>query len=204
MFGWIKNKLEFRKFKKKWRADNGHNETEPINRFFADCVQVGRRTYGGLYVLSFNKDAKLQIGSYCSIAPEVSFMLSADHSVDHISTYPFKVKVLGEEMEGITRGDIVVEDDVWIGYRATILSGVHIGRGAIVAAGAVVSRDVPAYSVVAGVPAKVIKYRFSQDIIDELQKLDYNSLSDEWIRENIALLYRSASMEEVQEVLTRL
>ena len=92
--------------------------------------------------------------------------------------------------EAISKGDIIVENDVWIGYRATILSGVNIGQGAIIAAGSVVTKDVPPYAIVGGVPAKVIKYRFPPEMIGELLKVDYSQLSEEMVREHIDELYR--------------
>ena len=122
-----------------------------------DEVSVGRYTYGGIRVINYNKKEYLKIGSFCSIAQEVTFILNADHRVDTLSTFPFKVKVLGENLEGFSKGDIIVDDDVWIGYRATVMSGVHIGQGAVVAAGAVVTKDVPENTIVGGIPTKVIK-----------------------------------------------
>ena len=133
----------------------------------------------------------MRIGSYCSIAQEVTFILNADHRTDTISTFPFKVKVLGESLEGTSKGDIIVADDVWIGYRATILSGVHIGQGAVIAAGAVVTKDVPSYAIVGGVPARVIKYRFGEEVLTRLGKLDYSKLSEIWIKEHIDELYET-------------
>ena len=79
--------------------------------------------------------------------------------------------------------------DVWIGFRTTIFSGVHIGQGAIVAAGSVVTRDVPPYTIVGGVPANVIKYRFSPEMITELLKVDYSWLTEEFVKELIDDLY---------------
>ena len=153
--------------------------------FNLDNVFVGKETYGNLIVDNYNNIYKLVIGNYCSIATNVMFILDADHYTNHISTFPFKVKVLGEKQEGVSKGDIIVEDDVWIGYGATILSGVHIGQGAVVAAGAVVSKDVPPYAIVGGVPAKVIKYRFEPNMIEELLKVDYSKLTKEDIEKHI-------------------
>ena len=100
------------------------------------------------------------IGNYISIAQNVHFLLDVEHFANHISTYPFKVKLLhSQKSESFSKGDIIIDDDVWIGYGATILSGVRIGQGAVVATGAVVTSDVPPYAIVGGVPAKVIKYR---------------------------------------------
>ena len=128
-------------FKRKWRKLNPNNFTNAEDLFDPSCVYVDDYTYGGLRVLTYNKTNKLKIGRFCSIAQNVMFILSADHYTGHISSYPFKVKIMEADQEGISKGDIVVEDDVWIGYGATIMSGVHIGQGAVIAAGAVVTKD---------------------------------------------------------------
>ena len=185
----IKDKIRLFFFRKKWRKKNSHNTTIALNEFFADSVTVGKYTYGGLRVINYNENERLRIGSYCSIAQEVTFILNADHRTDTISTFPFKVKVLGESLEGTSKGDIIVADDVWIGYRATILSGVHIGQGAVIAAVAVVTKDVPPYAIVGGVPARVIKYRFPEEMVGELMRIDYSKLTEEMVREHIEDLY---------------
>ncbi|NLK24601.1 MAG: CatB-related O-acetyltransferase [Clostridiales bacterium] len=92
-------------------------------------------------------------------------------------------------IDAISKGDIIVRDDVWIGQRAIILSNVNIGQGAVIAAGSVVTKDVPPYAIVGGVPAKVIKYRFSPEMIKELLKIDYSKLTDEMIKEHINDFY---------------
>ena len=172
-------------FRKRWREKNRFNTTIAINLFDIDSVIIGKNTYGGIAVLNYNDFYKLTIGNFCSIATDVMFILDADHYTNHISTFPFKVKLLGEKQEGVSKGDIIVDDDVWIGYGATIMSGVHIGQGAVVAAGAVVTKDVPPYAIVGGVPAKVIKYRFEPELIEELLKIDYSKLSKEDIEKHI-------------------
>ena len=83
----------------------------------------------------------------------------------------------------------MVDNDVWIGYGATILSGVHIGQGAVIAAGAVVTKDVPPYAIVGGVPAKVIKYRFEESTIKDLLMIDYTKLTKEMIEQHVNNLY---------------
>ncbi|WP_133965445.1 CatB-related O-acetyltransferase [Eubacterium limosum] len=185
----IKNKIKMLKEQISWKKNNLHNKTEKRSLFPNECVQVGEATYGSLNVLCFNKYYNLYIGNYCSIAPEVTFILSADHYMDRLSTFPFKVKVLGEKVEGISKGNIYIDDDVWIGYRATIMSGVHVAQGAVIAAGAVVTSDIPPYAIAAGVPAKVIKYRFSKDLIKKLLKIDYGQLKEELIKNHIYELY---------------
>lgn len=181
--------LNKRIFKKRWRKLNPNNYTNAEDLFNSSCVDVGDYTYGGLHVLTYNNENKLKIGRFCSIAPEVMFVLSADHYTQHMSSYPYKVWVMKENQEGISKGDIIVEDDVWIGFRSIILSGVHIGKGSVIAAGSVVTKDVPPYAIVGGVPAKVIKYRFSDEIITELMKIDYSKLTEEMIKNHIDSLY---------------
>ena len=188
---WIKTKYDLLKNRKKWRRRNGHNETRAVNVFPAELVTVGKKTYGDLYVLAFDSSSRLTIGNFVSIAPNVAFMLSADHFLDHISTYPFKAKSDEQALEGLSKGDITVDDDVWIGYGAVILSGVHIGQGAGVAAGAVVTKDVPPYAIAGGVPAKVMKYRFSDDLIAELMKVDFSRLDEAMIKLHEKELYQT-------------
>lgn len=183
----IKEKVKLIILKVKWKIRNRHNGTMIQNYFDIDLASVGEKTYGYFSVFTFNKEAKLKIGAYCSIAPDVTFLLSADHALHHISTYPFKVKCLGEKSEGISKGDIIVGDDVWIGYRAIILSGVTIGQGAVIAAGTVVTKDVPAYAIVAGNPARIIKYRFEQEICNQLEKVDYSNIDVN--ANNVSLFY---------------
>lgn len=180
-------------FERKWKKKNRHNGTYAVNVFDMTKVEVGIYTYGGVNVLTYNDEAKLKIGNYCSIASNVTFILSADHYVDHISTFPFKVKVLGEKLEGVSKGNIVVQDDVWIGYGTTVLSGVTIGQGAVVAAGSVVTKDVPAYAIVGGVPAKIIKYRFDKEIVKKLAELDYSKLDRSIIEQNINNIYSTVN-----------
>ena len=150
----------------------------------------------------FNDVNRLFIGDFCSIAPQVTFLLSADHYTDHLSTYPFKVKIVKSvETEGVSKGDIVIKDDVWIGYGATILSGVTIAYGgtsllttapaAIIAPCPIVTPEsiVAPYAIVGGVPAKVIKYRFEQDIVKELLKIDYRQMDQRKICTHESELY---------------
>lgn len=181
--------IKLNRFKRVWRKKNKDNGTIPMSFFPQDLVSVGKMSYGELNVVTFNNKTRLKIGAYCSIAQHVTFMLDVEHRIDTMSSYPFKAKSLNLGDEAFSKGNIIVDDDVWIGYGATIMSGVHIGQGAVIAAGAVVTKDVPPYAVVGGGPARVIKYRFSQELIDELLRIDYSKLTDDMIKEHIDDLY---------------
>lgn len=191
MFAFIRNRVYLHKKRKEWRKKNKHNGTNLVLVSCSNCISVGKGTYGDLFVLgrSDTEGGKLIIGNYCSIASKVTFIISSDHPTQHVSTFPFRVKMMGEENEAISKGDIVLDDDVWVGANATILSGVHIGQGAVVAAGAVVSKDVPPYAIVGGVPAKVIKYRFSQEVIDKLLLVDFSKIDKSFVKNHLRELY---------------
>ena len=137
-------------------------------------MHIGNYSYGIINVSS-DTDNKLIIGNYCSIAENVKFLLGLDYPTNLVSTYPFKSYFMNG-IDAISKGDIIVNDDVWIGCGATILSGVHISQGAIIAVGAVVTKDIPPYAIVGGVPANILKYRFSKEIIQELLKINYEHL----------------------------
>ncbi len=185
-----------------FRELNPHNEISPANIFPVEDVIAGNYSYGSITVLSFGFDAKLHIGNYCSIASGVVFNLSADHPLENVSTFPFKVKCIKtEDKEANSKGSIIVEDDVWVGQNAIVMSGVHIGQGAVVAAGAVVTKDVPPYAVVGGVPAKIIKYRFPYETIAFLNTLDYSRLTEEMVREHVDDLYIPISDMDVDEII---
>lgn len=173
-----------------WKLRNRHNQTRIKEFTDISAISVGNYSYGLLCVLNSTGENKLRIGHFCSIADGVTFIVAADHPTDLVSTFPFQVMCTGTQVsEAVSKGDIIVEDDVWIGYGATILSGVHIGQGAVVAAGSVVTKDVPPYAIVGGVPAKVIKYRFPPELIEQLLKVDYSKLDRETVEKHLDALY---------------
>lgn len=191
----LKKKIRFYLKNKRWRKENSHNSTYLIdNGVNCGTIYVGKKTYGGLSVMNDTKNY-LKIGNYCSIAKEVTFLVGIDHEISNIFTYPFKAMIIDGSREAISKGNIIVDDDVWIGYRATILSGVHIGQGAVIAAGAVVTKDVPPYAIVGGVPAKVLKYRFAQETCEEFEKIDLSKLDDDMIKEHKKELYTPVNSE---------
>lgn len=175
--------------KRKWRKENAHNFTTIAFEVDLKKVIVGNGTYGELTVYNNGTDSVVKIGNYCSIGPNVAFLVGAEHEMGHISTYPFKTMILNEGTETKSKGDIILDDDVWVGYGSIILSGVHIGQGAVIAAGSVVSKDVPPYAIIGGAPARVIRYRFDSAKIKRLLNLDFGKLDKELIYKHSELLY---------------
>lgn len=145
-----------------------------------------------LYHYPVNGD-KLRIGKFCSIACGAKFLFnSANHTLRSLSTYPFPIFYEEWGLEGKdirqawdNKGDIVIGNDVWIGYQAVILAGVTVGDGAIIGSRAVVTRDVPPYTIVGGVPAKPIRKRFDEETIARLQALRWWDWEQETIRRAI-------------------
>ena len=142
-----------------------------------------------LYHYPVNGD-RLKIGKFCSIACGAKFLFtSGNHSMQSLSTYTFPIfyEDWGLDAKDIrsawdNKGDIVIGNDVWIGYEAVILSGVTVGDGAIVGARAVVTKDVPPYTIVAGVPAHPIRKRFDEEVIAKLQALRWWDWDEEKIK----------------------
>jgi len=159
-----------------------------------------------LYHYPVNGD-KLKIGKFCSIACGAKFLFtSANHTLRSLSTYPFPI-FFGEwglDAKNIceawdNKGDIVIGNDVWIGFEAVILSGVTIGDGAIIGTRAVVTKDVPPYTIVGGIPAKPIRKRFDDETISQLEALNWWDWDEETIRNNISAIQSGdiASLERV-------
>lgn len=184
----ILSKLKLSYYQVKWRKINPHNYT--VMNSFVDFnkVIVGKKSYGPLIVLAWGVENELlQIGNFCSIASGVKFILGGNHNLDSISTYPFKSYYENKE-EALSKGPIIIEDDVWIGTDCILLSGITIGQGSVIAAGSVVTKSHPPYCIIGGNPAKVIKRRFSDDECELLIKnIDYSKLEEEELKKNTDL-----------------
>ena len=140
-------------------------------------VVIGSYTYGVTpdTTLLFKRNDRVTIGKYCSIANGVKIIASGEHYYERVANYPFRAKCLGEDGESETgsKGEVSIGNDVWIGARAIVLSGVTIGDGAIIGAGAVVTRDIPPYAIAVGVPARVLRLRFSESQIEKLLQIKW-------------------------------
>jgi acetyltransferase-like isoleucine patch superfamily enzyme len=192
LFVRMKRLIKFELNKKEWREKNKHNFTVAKNIFPIKKITVGKYTYGPLNIISYgNPQEKLTIGNYCSIAEDVKFLLGGEHHPEFLMNYPFKLYLQpGNDMDDRrSKGPINIKDDVWIGTNVVILSGVTIGQGAIIAAGSVVTKDVPPYAIYT--TNKIIKYRFSQKIIQQLLKIDFSKLDPQQVKQNIDMFYTS-------------
>ena len=171
-----------------------------ISKWFKDArsklpehVTVGRHTYGVTWrkVLFPSKDAPLQVGAFCSVAGQVLFMCSGQHLTHSATSFPIYSRLLKQPEpvpNGGKAGGITLGNDVWIGHGSIILPGVRIGDGAVVGAGAVVTKDVPPYAIVGGSPAKEIRYRFPQDVISKMLAIQWWHWDDEKVKREAASL----------------
>jgi len=163
--------------------EGGEKESLSLRQYFKDMykVNVGLYTYGSCFSPAFNTGGTVNIGRYCSFGTDVHYF-GADHPIEHavMSAYFYNKNFSGLDVKDVERHNLTVGNDVWFGHGSTIVATCHsIGNGSVIAAGAVVTKDVPAYAVVGGVPAKVIKYRFDDITRDKLEKSRWWELSPE-------------------------
>ncbi|WP_147078441.1 CatB-related O-acetyltransferase [Methylobacterium haplocladii] len=178
------------------RGRNPHNETRLHMAKLARRWKfaIGAYSYGCPKVRFPESGRRLTIGRYCSIADKVEILLGGDHRLDWVSTYPFAAMAgLWPDADApadyhASRGDVTIGNDVWLGSGCMILSGVTVGDGAVVAARAVVTRDVPPYAVVAGNPAKIVRRRFDEETVARLIATAWWDLPHEAVSRLVPLL----------------
>lgn len=150
-------------------------------------------------IISWSDDYKINVGKYCSIGRDCNFFLHANHRADWITTSSQLWGPVTDEIANLhmqmghptCKGDIEIGNDVWIGAQSTIMSGIKISDGAIIAAGSTVTKDVPPYAVVAGNPGKIVKYRFDENQIKKLLKIKWWEWNQDKIREVAMELWSS-------------
>ena len=165
----------------------------PYTRNFAAYTKysVGEFTYGAPTVKDWHQGSTIKIGNFSSIAENVTILLGGNHPTNWISSFPFGAVFDGFKHHSYpqaSKGDVIIGNDVWIGLNTTILSGVTIGDGAIIAAGSIVTKDVDPYAIVGGNPAKVIKKRFSDDAIAKLLEIQWWNWEIDKIKNNLDLI----------------
>lgn len=169
------------------------NNAELTRRTFPQ-YEIGRGTYhvpNELHVVDYQQGSTLKIGAYCSLAFGVTIVLGGNHRTDWVTTFPFST--LWREASHLprsatTKGDVVIGNDVWIGLKATIHSGVTIGDGAVIAGQSVIVKDVAPYTIVGGNPAREIRKRFDEATINRLQKIQWWSWPEEKIEAMLPLM----------------
>jgi acetyltransferase-like isoleucine patch superfamily enzyme len=149
---------------------------------------IGRHSYGKPNIVLFAGDsARVSIGSFCSLASEIEVMPGGNHPTDMVTTYPLRRRLAGTEQPGEpwSKGDVAIGNDVWIGRGVKILGGVTIGDGAVIAAYSVVTKDIPPYAIAAGVPARVVRTRFSEEVVERLLRIRWWEWDDAAILERV-------------------
>lgn len=158
---------------------------------------IGDYTYGKPTILFENSEANLRIGKFCSIADNVTIFLGGNHRMDWISTYPFNVlnnefpEAVNIKGHPATKGNVTIGNDVWIGRGVVIMSGVTIGNGVVIAAGSVITKDIDDYELWGGNPAKMIKKRFNDDEIIQLQEIEWWNWKITDIKKKVSVLCSS-------------
>lgn len=152
-------------------------------------VTVGRHAYGydADTFCVFMRNARIDVGAFCSIGPDVRILAGSEHITSRATTFPLNALLFdpagGNALDAIDRGTTTIGNDVWIGLGAIVLSGIIVGDGAVIGAGAVVSRSVPPYAVVAGNPARILRYRFDEETCRRLLRLQWWDWPDAEITE---------------------
>lgn len=174
--------------------DLGNFEAEKSKKILDGNVEVGRWTIVGKNsrVYTWTENEKVIIGKFCSIAPEVIIFGGGEHGHrERISNFHFRATIskISPNPDTQTRGIVKIGNDVWIGTRALIMSGVEIGDGSVIGMGAVVNKNIPPYAIVVGNPARIVDYRFKPEIIEKLIKIKWWNWPDTIIKERLSDFY---------------
>lgn len=165
-----------------------------LDQGFKINLTIGEYTYGKPIIFQWHENYRVIIGKFCSISSNVTIIVDGNHRSDWVTTYPFG-EIIGDIPKNPGhnkgKGDIIIGNDVWIGTDVIILPGVQIGDGAVIGAGSVVTKNVNDYEIVAGNPAKNIKYRFKEDQIKALKMIKWWEWPIEKIKKNVDLLQSS-------------
>jgi acetyltransferase-like isoleucine patch superfamily enzyme len=195
IYNYIVNKLDVKKNKPKI-DQTPSNTVSQSSATIQGNITIGDHTYidnthGTTKILCFKESDTVIIGKFCSIASNVRIFGGGEHNTTLISTYPFKKFFQNYDIDPnvISKGPTIIGNDVWVGMNSMILSGVLIGDGAVIGAGSVVTKYVPPYAIVAGNPAKIIRYRFIENQIEKLSKIQWWNWSLEKINANIDGFY---------------
>jgi virginiamycin A acetyltransferase len=207
----LKLKWDFFIFKIEFKRKYPTCRYTPNNLFDISILELPTHPIGygdlNIHVWTKNPNNKIKFGQFISIAKDVQFILGGNHSMNTLSTFPFYTQLnnfnqsKGWDADG-SNGPIIIGSDVWIGLGATILSGVKIGQGSVIAAKSLVAKDVPPYAIVGGNPAKIIRYRFEEEIIAELiNSVDYNKLTMDIVSNNLPLLQEDINNENLKLIM---
>lgn len=192
LFSWIPRKIALLKKEQQERYLSAKYGNLTKYRFTDPRAEIGDFTYGIPIIADFSPDWHLRIGRFCSISNNVQIIFGGQHHYDWVSQYAFN-PIVQSYFDNFLYYDkpvkpVVIGNDVWIGKNVTILQGVTIGDGAVIGTNAIVTKDIPPYAIVVGNPARIIKYRFSENQIKALLRIKWWNWSKEKIKENIALI----------------
>lgn len=194
-------------WRKKLKELFPNSDIVPINRVSLDNIKFGDYSYGPPYIKRYGfKNEGLEIGSFVSIAEGVVFLLGGEHKTDSLTSYPLDARgfreIFDKKDTPITK-KTVVKDDVWLGYGVTVLSGVTIGQGVVVGARALVTKDLEPYGIYGGVPAKLIRYRFSDKLREKLLKLDLKKINFFKMKDEIELYDERLTEEKLEKIINK-
>jgi acetyltransferase-like isoleucine patch superfamily enzyme len=173
-------------------------------RFKKMTLQLGKHSYGNIDVKVWAQpNVVVKTGAYCSFAGNIRMFIDGNHRIDKFSSYPFSRIFPSFPHTLYAKETPIIGNDVWIGNDVVIFSGVHIGDGAVIAGQSVVTKSVPPYAVVAGNPARIVKYRFDEKSIEELLRLKWWDLPDNVIANQLLPVYNSditTIIEKLKEI----